>query len=181
MTHPAVCVFCGSSLGARPEYRDTAIGLGRWLAAHGVGLIYGGTHVGLMGAVADACLTGGGRVVGVIPDSLAERELAHLGLTELVRVDSMHERKAEMARRATAFVALPGALGTLDELCEILTWSQLGFHSKPVGLLNVAGYYDAFLSFLDHTVAEGFLRQSNRDRLIVAATVGDLLPVITSK
>ena len=131
-----------------------------------------------MGAVADACLAGGGCVVGVIPDSLAERELAHQGLTELIRVDSMHERKAEMAARATVFVALPGALGTLDELCEILTWTQLGFHSKPVGLLNVSGYYDSFLSFLDHTVVEGFLRQSNRDRLVVASSVEDLLPLL---
>ena len=157
-----VCVFCGASPGSRPAYADAARGVGRLLAARGVGLVYGGGHVGLMGMVADAVLAAGGEAIGVIPHALAAREIAHGGLSELHVVGSMHERKALMADMADAFVALPGGYGTLDELCEILTWSQLGIHPKPVGLLNVDGYFDPLLAFFDHAVREGFIRESHR-------------------
>src|SRR5262245_12742237 len=137
-----VCVFCGSSAGNRPEYADAARHLGAALARRGLGLVYGGGHVGLMGVVADAVLRAGGEVIGVIPQALVERELAQAGLTRLEVVDTMHQRKARMADLADAFVALPGGFGTCDELFEILTWSQLGLHARPVGLLNVAGFFD---------------------------------------
>jgi len=177
----SVCVYCGSRPGADPAFAQAARAIGSLMGQRGGQLVYGGGRAGLMGLVADAALGAGAKVVGVIPQALVERELGHQGLTELHVVQTMHERKQLMAERSDAFLALPGGIGTLEELFEVWTWRQLGYHDKPVGLLNVAGYYDAFLSFLDHTVAEGFLRQSNRDRLIVAATVGDLLPVITSK
>ena len=162
-----LCVFCGSSAGGRPEYAAAARELGALLARHGLGLVYGGGHVGLMGVLADAVLAGGGEVIGVIPQALVDRELAHAGLTELRVVNTMHERKALMADLADGFLALPGGFGTADELFEILTWAQLGLHARPVGLLNVAGFFDPLLAWLDRTVAEGFLREQHRQLLIV--------------
>lgn len=147
-------------------YREAAIEVGRQLARRGIGLVYGGASVGLMGALADAALAAGGEVIGVIPRALVDREIAHLGLSELRVVDSLHQRKALMAELADAFLALPGGIGTLDELSEALTWSQLGIHRKSLGLLNVAGYYDALLATLDHAVAERFVRPENRALLI---------------
>jgi len=153
-----VCVFCGSSNGARPEYLAMARALGATLARRGLGLVYGGASVGLMGAVADAAISAGGEVIGVLPRSLQQREIAHLNLTELHIVDSMHTRKAMMAERADAFIALPGGLGTMEELFEVLTWRLLGIHRKPAGLLDVAGYYAPLTTFLEHSITEGFLR-----------------------
>ena len=170
-----LCVYCGSRAGARPDYADAARQLGALLAREGVGLVTGGGHVGLMGAVADAVLEAGGEAVGVIPQALLDREVGHTGLTELLVVETMHERKALMAARADAFVALPGGLGTLEEITEMLTWSQLGIHAKPCGLLNVSGYYDAFVAFLDHAVAEGFVRAAQRERIAVASDPAALL------
>jgi uncharacterized protein (TIGR00730 family) len=158
----SICVFCGSSRGARPEYLEAAQAMGRAIAQRGLTLVYGAGNIGLMGALADAALAEGGRVVGVIPQSLVEWEVAHEGLTERYIVGSMHERKAMMADRADAFIALPGGLGTFEELFEILTWAQLGLHRKPFGLLNVAGYFDALLALLDNAVAERFLRPEHR-------------------
>ena len=165
----SVCVFCASSNGVDPIFLEAAQALGRAIAERGWRLVYGGADVGLMGAMADAAMAHGGSVTGVIPHSLAEREIAHRGLTELVETGSMHERKAEMARRADAFLVLPGGLGTLDELCEILTWRLLGIHEKPVVLINIAGYWDAFLGLLDGAVAAGFLRAAHRRLPLVAA------------
>lgn len=152
-----LCVFCGSSTGNRPEYREAARQLGCLLARHDVGLVFGGGHIGLMGILADAILEAGGEAIGVIPQALVDRELAHRGLTTLHVVAGMHQRKALMADLADAFLALPGGFGTADECFEILTWAQLGFHSRPIGLLNVAGFFDALLAWLDHCVQEGFL------------------------
>jgi len=163
-----VCVFAGSSSGSKPEYRTAAEDLGRELAARGIELVYGGAHVGLMGGVADAVLAGGGRVTGVIPNALVEKEVAHRGLTDLRVVTSMHERKALMADLSDAFVALPGGWGTLDEMFEILTWAQLGLHRKPCGLLNVEGFFDRLADYLDHALAEGFLTREHRGMLVVA-------------
>lgn len=163
----SVCVFCGSQPGARPDYVEAARELGGLLARRGLRLIYGGGHVGLMGAVADAALGAGGQVVGVIPEHLMQPEVAHQGLTELLVVDSMHTRKREMAARADAFVVLPGGYGTFEEMFEMVTWLQLQLHSKPIGLLNVEGYYDALLDFLRHAAAEGFIRPQHWDLLIV--------------
>jgi uncharacterized protein (TIGR00730 family) len=170
----SVCVFSGSSPGARPSYTRTANALGREVAARGMRLVYGGASVGLMGAVADAALAAGGEVVGVIPQHLMDREVAHHGLTELRVTASMHERKALMADLADGFVALPGGLGTLEELAEILTWSQLGLQSKPCGLLDVEGFFDPLLAFLDHTVAERFVSAEHR-ALVLAADRPDVL------
>lgn len=162
-----VCVFCGSSGGARPSYANAARELGAELARRGVALVYGGGSVGLMGAVADATLAAGGHVIGVIPHALDTAEVGHRGITERHVVDTMHERKACMTDLSDAFLALPGALGTLDELFECLTWAQLGIHHKPVGMLNVEGYFDELIRFLDKLVREGFLRQTYRDLLMV--------------
>jgi uncharacterized protein (TIGR00730 family) len=176
---PHVCVFCGSSTGARPAYADAALRVGQTLARHGLGLVYGGGRVGLMGVVADAVLAAGGRVVGVIPEPLATKELAHTGLTELHVVRSMHERKALMAGLSAGFLALPGGVGTFEEFFEIVTWAVLGLHRKPIGLLNVAGYYDPLRALLDHAVAERFLRPEHRARIVVSdqpeAIAADLL------
>lgn len=161
-----VCVFCGSSPGAREDYAATARQLAGDLVARGCELVYGGGNVGLMGVVADAVLARGGRVIGVIPEVLLAKEVAHRGLTELRVVASMHERKAVMADLADAFVALPGGLGTLEELFEVLTWSQLGLHAKPCGLLNVCGYFDGLLAFLDHAVQERLLKDKHRALLL---------------
>lgn len=164
----AVCVFCGSAVGRRPEYRDATAQLGRELARRGITLVYGGGNIGLMGVLADAVLAAGGRVIGVIPQSLVDREVAHHGVTELRIVASMHERKALMAGLSDAFVTLPGGIGTLEEFCEILTWAQLGIHGKPVGLLNVAGYFRPLIELLDHAVGEGFLKARHRELMLVA-------------
>lgn len=165
----SVCVFCGSSSGSDPRFAALARALGTELAARGLTLVYGGASVGLMGVVADAVLAGGGRVVGVIPQRLDARELAHRGLSELHVVGSMHERKALMASRSDAFVALPGGFGTLDELFEILTWAQLGIHDAPVGLLDDAGYYDALFAFVAHAERSGLVRAEHAASLLRAS------------
>jgi hypothetical protein len=164
-----VCVFCGSSPGARPEYIEAAQAMGRALAARDIGLVYGGGNVGLMGAVADATLEAGGRVLGVIPQSLVDWEVAHRGLTELRVVGSMHERKALMAEACDAFVALPGGFGTFEEFCEVLTWSQLGLHPqpKPCGIVNVADFYRPLLALFDHAVQERFVRPEHHSLVLV--------------
>jgi uncharacterized protein (TIGR00730 family) len=176
----AITVFCGSSAGVRPEYGAAADELGHTLAELGLTLVYGGASVGLMGRVADAALAHGGRVVGIIPEALASKELAHRGLTELHVVQSMHARKQMMAERADAFVALPGGVGTLEELFEVWTWAQLGHHDKPCALLDVAGYYERLAEFLDHTAAEGFVRPAHREMLIVETDAHRLLDRLAS-
>jgi uncharacterized protein (TIGR00730 family) len=162
-----LCVYCGSSLGARARYAESAAALGRLVAARGIGLVYGAGNLGLMGTAADAALAAGGEVVGVIPRALVDLELAHQRLTDLRIVDSMHQRKAMMAELSDGFLALPGGIGTLEELGEILTWRQLEIHTKPIGLLDVDGYWRDLLRFLDHAVSEGFVRQAHRDALLV--------------
>ncbi len=173
-----VCVFCGSNPGRLPEYRAAAVAFGTLLAREGVGVVYGGASVGLMGAVADAALAAGGEVVGVIPQFLADKELAHRGLSALHVVGSMHGRKALMAELSDAFVALPGGAGTLEEIFEVWTWAQLGEHSKPCGLLNVAGFYDRLLAFLDHTAAESFMKPPHRTILLDASTPEAMLAAL---
>lgn len=171
----AVCVYCGSSPGEDPAYVAAAAEVGRLLARSGRTLVYGGGRVGMMGAVADAALAAGGRVIGVIPRSLVEKELAHRGVTELRVVATMHERKAVMADLADAFVALPGGVGTLEEIFEAWTWGQLGIHAKPYGLLDVAGFFTPLLDFLDRVVAAGFIRPEHRDMLLVDGDPAALL------
>ncbi len=175
MTFRRICVFCGSNLGINPAYRANAVSLGRIFAERGIELVYGGGNVGLMGVLADSVLEAGGRVIGVIPRSLMAKEVGHSGLTELRIVDSMHERKALMADLSDAFIALPGGFGTMEEFCEILTWAQLGLHSKPCGLLNVEGYYDSLLELFDHAVREEFLREDNRTIVLEDRDAGRLL------
>jgi uncharacterized protein (TIGR00730 family) len=170
-----LCVFSGSSPGGHPDYALAAQELGRALAGQGIGLVYGGAEVGLMGTIADAALEAGGEVVGVIPQALVDREIAHPGLTDLRVVGSMHARKALMAELSDAFVALPGGIGTLEELIEVFTWAQLRLHSKPLGVINTNGYYDALAAFLDHALDQGFLPRASRDALTVAADGGELL------
>jgi uncharacterized protein (TIGR00730 family) len=170
-----ICVFCGSSTGARPAYADAARLLAAELARRKLGLVYGGGAVGLMGVLADAALAEGGEVIGVIPAPLASREIAHKGVTDLRVVASMHERKATMASLVDGFIALPGGLGTLEETLEILTWSQLGIHRKPVGVLNVEGYYDGLLRLLTHGVREGFIRPEYFALLLFADTPAEML------
>ena len=170
-----VCVYCGSSAGRRPEYSAAARRLGEELVSRGLDLVYGGSSVGIMKVVADAVLERGGRVTGVIPEALVRKEIAHRGLTELHVTSSMHERKMRMAELSDAFVALPGGIGTLEELFEAWTWGQLGLHAKPCGLLNVAGYYDGLTAFLDHSVAEGFVKEANRAMLVVSGDPKELL------
>jgi uncharacterized protein (TIGR00730 family) len=170
-----VCVFCGSSLGARPAYQQAAQALAQVLVQQGCSLVYGGGKVGLMGVVADAVLAAGGRVIGIIPQFLAEQEIAHTGLSELHIVESMHDRKASMAELADGFIALPGGYGTLEEFCEILTWAQLGLHQKPMGLLNVAGYYDPLLHLFDSAVSEQFLRADLRQIVLESSDPQHLL------
>ena len=163
----SICVFCGSNDGDHPGYSEAAADLGSAIARRGLTLVYGGAHVGLMGTLADATLAGGGSVVGVMPLALVEKEIAHQGLTEFREVESMHERKQTMADLADGFVALPGGVGTLEEIFEVWTWGQLGHHSKPVGFLNARNYFDRLLAFLDHQANERFMRQAHRDMLIV--------------
>ena len=175
-----LCVFCGSKAGGTPAYADAARRLGGLLAARGLGLVYGGGHIGLMGVLADAVLGAGGEVVGVIPQAMVERELAQMNLTRLEVVDTMHQRKARMADLADGFAALPGGFGTADELFEVLTWAQLGLHAKPVGLLNTAGFFDPLLAWLDHAVREDFLKPKHRRLLRVADTPERLLELLLS-
>jgi len=170
-----LCVFCGSSWGANAHYADVARRMGTLLVQRGIGLVYGGGNVGLMGVLADTVLAGGGHVIGVIPQSLVDLEVAHAGLPDLRVVGSMHERKALMADLADGFIALPGGIGTLEEFCEILTWGQLGFHRKPCGLVNAAGYFDHLMAFLDHAVSERFLRSEHRSMVLVESEPEGLL------
>jgi len=162
-----ICVFCGSSTGNQPIYREVAEAMGGLLARRGIGLVYGGGNVGLMGVIADAALAGGGEVIGVIPRSLADREVAHLGVTDLRVVDSMHTRKAMMADLSDAFIAMPGGVGTFEEFFEAVTWTQLGLHRKPSGLLNVGGFYTPLAAFIDQAVTEGFIKPVHRAGIIV--------------
>ncbi len=162
-----VCVFCGSSSGASPAYIEAAKKIGEVIAAKGLGLVYGGARCGLMGAVANAAIENGAEVIGVIPGALIEKEVAHVGVSDLRVVGSMHERKMLMSDLADAFIALPGGMGTLEELCEILTWAQLGLHRKPCGLLNVENYYHHLISYFDHATAEGFIRPEHRSLLVI--------------
>jgi len=171
----SICVFCGSSTGSEPEYTEAARTLGKVLAGANIRLIFGGGRVGLMDEVANAALAAGGEAIGVIPNSLVEREIAHTGLTDLHVVGSMHERKAMMSDLSDGFVALPGGTGTLEEFFEVLTWAQLGEHTKPCGLMNVAGYYDPLLAVFDHMVGKGFLSEANRALVIIESDPGALL------
>jgi uncharacterized protein (TIGR00730 family) len=170
-----LCIFCGSSIGNQPVYADAARRFGEALAARRLGLVFGGGHIGMMGALADAALRAGGEVIGVIPQALVDRELAHRGLTQLHVVGTMHQRKALMADLADGFAALPGGFGTADELFEILTWAQLGLHPKPIGLLNVAGFFDPLLAWIEHTVRAAFLRPEHRGLLVEASDPEELL------
>lgn len=176
----SVCVFCGSSPGKDPRYLAAANTMGRLIAERNAVLVYGGAKVGLMGAVADAALAAGGEVVGVLPEALAAKELAHTSLTRLEVVSSMHERKARMAELSEGFVALPGGAGTLEEIFEIWTWGQLGFHGKPAGFLNVAGYYDGLSAFLDHTVDAAFVKPVHRDMLTFSDDPAALLDALAA-
>lgn len=169
------CVFCGSSSGFTPVYIEAARELGGALAKNGIGLVYGGAHVGMMGALADAALAEGGHVTGVIPESLVAREIAHTQLSDLRIVATMHQRKALMADLSDAFIAMPGGFGTLDEFCEVLTWSQLGLHAKPCGLLNTAGYYDPLLALFDRAVSDGLLKPANRAMVVAETGVAGLM------
>jgi len=176
--HMRLCVFCGSSEGDSPAYMQEARKLGAALARHGVGLVYGGASVGLMGAVADAALEAGGHVTGVIPQALVDKEIAHRGLSDLRVVGSMHERKALMADLSDGFIALPGGIGTLEELFEVWTWAQLGYHIKPCALLNVSGYYDKLMGFLDEITQRRFVREVHRAMLIVRSDAEDVIEAI---
>lgn len=176
----SICVFCGSSKGLRPAYREAAETLGATIASRGLGLVYGGGNVGLMGIVADAALAGGGEVIGVIPEFLVAKEIAHKGLTTLHVVDSMHERKTKMVELADGFIALPGGYGTLEEFCEILTWAQLGLHHKPCGLLNVEGYFNPLLQLFDQAVTEKFLKPASRNLVLEATDPEHLLELFAS-
>jgi uncharacterized protein (TIGR00730 family) len=173
-----ICVFCGSSVGANPKYLAEAKSLGQQLAAGGWGLVYGGTSIGLMGATADTALSAGAEVIGVLPQALQDREIAHRGLTKLHLVGSMHERKALMASLSDAFIALPGGYGTLDEFFEVVTWAQLSIHSKPCVLVNTNRYYDFLLQFLNHAVKEEFVRSSNLALVQVAGDSAEALQLI---
>ncbi|MEE9321961.1 MAG: TIGR00730 family Rossman fold protein [Granulosicoccus sp.] len=184
----SLCVYCGSSSGASPQYVEVSWALADVMLERDITLVYGGAHVGIMGAIADRLMLGGGRVIGVIPEALVKFEVAHDGLTELHVVADMHARKAMMADKSDAFVALPGGLGTLEELFEVLTWSQLGIHGKPCGLLNIAGFYDSLLQFLDHAAGEAFMTVAHRE-LLISETEPEILlnrfdsyvPAVTSK
>ena len=173
-----LCIFCGSRTGETPVYAEHARQLGTLLVERGIGMVFGGGHIGLMGVLADAMLARGGAVVGVIPRALVDKELAHPGVNEMHIVDSMHQRKALMAELSDAFAALPGGYGTGDELFEMLTWAQLGIHTKPVGLLNTAGFFDPLLAWLARTVADGFVKEKHRGLLRVADEPGRLLEVL---
>lgn len=175
-----VCVFLGSNPGTNPNYLAATRALGAEIARRGLTTVYGGSNVGLMGELANAALAAGGEVIGIIPEALRQKELAHEGLTTLTVVSSMHERKAAMAELADGFIALPGGLGTLEELCEVLTWAQLGFHKKPCGLLDVDGYYAPLCAFLDHAVTEGFIMAAHRGMLLSDPSPAALLDSFAS-
>ncbi|HND20702.1 MAG TPA: TIGR00730 family Rossman fold protein [Acidobacteriota bacterium] len=175
-----ICVFCGSNPGTNPAYVEAAVTVGTLLASRQIGLVYGGGHVGMMGTIADAVLARGGEAIGVIPVALAEKEVEHKGLTRLHVVKSMHERKALMADLADGFIALPGGFGTFEEYCEIITWAQLGFHHKPCGLLNVAGYYNHLLAMIDHGVDQQFIRPVHRQLVIDDTDAERLLERMTT-
>jgi len=175
-----VCVFCGSNPGVRPDYCLAAQELGKELVRRDIGLVYGGASIGCMGAVADAVLAEGGEVVGVMPQNLVDKEIAHSGLGELHVVGSMHERKALMAELSDAFIALPGGMGTLEEICEVVTWAQLGLHKKPCGLLDVAGYYSLLARFLDHVSEQQFMKPEHRDIIMTADSPAALLDMFVS-
>jgi hypothetical protein len=184
----AICVFTGSRVGRRKAYRSAACALGHELATRGLRLVYGGGNVGLMGVIADTVLANGGQAIGVIPEALQRREVAHENLTVLHVVDTMHERKAMMAELSGGFIAMPGGLGTLEELFEVLTWAQLEIHDKPCGLLNVDGYYDGLVAFIERQVSEGFVMQAHRDMIYVESDPATLLdrfaahePVVVTK
>lgn len=174
-----ICVFCGSKIGARSVYTDVAQQLGKAIASRGIGLVYGGGSIGLMGVIADAVLKEKGNVIGVIPHALASKEFAHPGLTELRMVSSMHERKAMMAELSDAFIAMPGGFGTFDEFFEILTWAQLGLHAKPIGLLNAEGYFDLLLAFINYVLEERFIQTTHRRLIITYRHPGELLSELT--
>jgi len=176
----SICVFCGSSPGTRLEYASSARQLGVLLADRGLTLVYGGGNVGMMGQLANAVLENGGQVTGIIPEAIADMEVAHTGLSDLRVVDSMHTRKALMAEMADGFIALPGGWGTLEEFVEVLTWAQLGFHAKPCGLLNVTGYYDSLLAFINHTADQQFIQPEHRELILVEATPAALLDRMTA-
>jgi uncharacterized protein (TIGR00730 family) len=176
----SVCVFCGASPGGDPAYVAFAREMGHEIARRGLRLVYGGAKVGLMGALADAAMASGGEVIGVIPHALVDKEIGHEGLSRLLIVDSMHERKARMAELSDGFVALPGGVGTLEEIFEIWTWGQLGFHAKPAAFLNVRGYYDGLRGFLDHAVGEAFLRAPHRDMVIFREDCGEVLDALAA-
>ncbi|MDR0207893.1 MAG: TIGR00730 family Rossman fold protein [Pseudomonas putida] len=171
----SICVFCGASTGTHPAYREAAVALGQAIARRGLTLVYGGSSVGLMGAVADAAMAAGGEVIGVMPQSLIDAEIGHKGLPRLEVVDGMHARKARMAELSDAFIALPGGLGTLEELFEVWTWGQLGYHAKPLGLLDANGFYEKLGGFLDHIVEEGFVRPQHRAMLLLGKQPDELL------
>jgi len=173
-----LCVFCGSRVGANGLYQQAAAELGRLLVQRGYGLVYGGGHVGLMGVIADAVLQHGGEVIGVIPEAMVGRELAHTGLTHMHVVPSMHARKARMAELSDAFIAMPGGYGTFDELFEIISWALLGIHQKPIGLFNVAGYFDAMLACVEHAIAEGFIAPEHRQLTVSADQPAALLDAL---
>jgi uncharacterized protein (TIGR00730 family) len=175
-----ICVYAGSNPGHDDRYRKAAQNLAHSLVHLGIGIVYGGGNVGLMGELADTVLAAGGEVVGIMPRQLVEKEVAHLGLTDLQVVESMHERKAAMANLSDAFVALPGGIGTLEEIIEVYTWSQLGLHRKACALLNVSGYYDGLTAFLDHAVSEGFLARSHRELLVVIERPEELIESLES-
>ncbi len=176
----SLCVFCGANPGNDTAFLQAAQQLGQLLAQRGIQLVYGGASVGLMGAVADAALDAGGQVLGVIPQALWDKELAHAGLTQLHVVDSMHQRKAAMAEASDGFIALPGGIGTMEEFFEVMTWTQLGFHHKPCGLLNTNGYYDHLGGFLDHVVSQGFLKPAHRRLALMDTAPGALLEAMAA-
>lgn len=175
----SLCVYCGASVGTLPVYAESARQLAKTMVEHGIALVYGGGNIGLMGLIADEMLWLGGEVTGVIPTALVEREVGHQGLTRLHVVETMHQRKAMMAELADGFIAMPGGIGTLEELFEVLTWSQLGFHDKPIGLLNAGGFYDGLITFIDHVASHGFLRSHHRQLLMHDAEPTDLLKKFT--
>ena len=175
-----ICVFCGSSVGKNSLYKNAARETGKLLVKRGHALVYGGGSIGLMGTIADAVMEAGGQTIGVIPDFLDKLEVGHSGLSELILVESMHERKQKMADLADGFIAMPGGMGTLEEICEIMTWAQLGLHQKPMGFLNINGYYDQLIAYMDHMVEEGFLKPVYRSMVIVANTPAALLDKMTA-
>ncbi|HQU84895.1 MAG TPA: TIGR00730 family Rossman fold protein [Pyrinomonadaceae bacterium] len=169
-----ICVFCGSNPGIDPIYLETAEKVGKFLGENGIELVFGGGRVGLMGRIADTVMANGGKVIGIIPKGLSDREVAHQGLTELKIVGSMHERKALMAELSDGFIALPGGVGTFEEFCEIVTWAQLGIHEKPCALMNVGGFYNAFIAMFDHSMNQGFIRPQHRELVLVDDKIEEL-------